>query len=127
MKQMGSLVNHLAANSRHVFTMPEVGEGVTFYSWSDRSAGTVVELTDPKKLIIAVTDDEATRTDKNGMSDCQSYEYKTNWDGRKRYYRWSAKKNQWQGVEQNEKGRWVLNHNQTISLGNRDAHHDYSF
>lgn len=124
---MGSLVSHLAANSKHVFNMPKVGDGVTFYSWSDRHAGTVVKVVDEKKLIIAVTEDTATRTDTNGMSDCQSYSYQTNWEDRPRHYKWNAKKSQWQGVELNEKGRWVLSGDKTISIGNRDCHHDYSF
>lgn len=37
----GSLVNRLMENGR---TEPEVGMGCTFFSWSDRSSGTVVEV-----------------------------------------------------------------------------------
>lgn len=127
MAQMGSLINHLAANSKHKFEMPKVGDGVTFYSWSDRHAGTVVKIVDEKKMIIAITNDKTTRIDKNGMSESQEYKYETQWEGTPRYFKWDVKKSQWRRVEQNEKGRWVLGSQQTISIGSRMAYHDFSF
>jgi hypothetical protein len=125
--QVGSLINHLAVNSKHLFNMPVIGTGVTFYSWSDRSAGTVVGIFDLSKKIIEIKHDTATRIDNNGMSDCQNYSYEMDINSRSVFYRWSSKKSQWQGVEKNEKGRWVLSRGQSISVGNRDAHYDYSF
>jgi hypothetical protein len=125
--QVGSLINHLAVNSKHLFNMPVIGTGVTFYSWSDRSAGTVVEIFDLSKKIIEIKHDTAIRIDNNGMSDCQNYSYEMDINSRSVFYRWSDKKSQWQGVEKNDKGRWVLSHGQPISVGNRDAHYDYSF
>jgi hypothetical protein len=127
MSQRGSLINHLAANHPHVFHMPTVGTGVTFYSWTDRSPGTIVAIVDEKKLIIEIKDDIAIRTDNYGMSESQSYSYETNYKWPSRYYKWNNRKAQWVGIQKNEKGRWVLNHDQTISVGHREKYHDYSF
>lgn len=123
----GSLVNLMAMNAAHPSELPEVGTGVTFYSWTDRSAGTVTEIVDAKKMIVGIKSDTATRTDSNGMSDCQEYSYTTNYDSRTQYYRYSQKKKCWEGVEKNEKGRWVLNGSKSIGMGHRSAYHDYSF
>lgn len=51
---------------------PQVGDGVTVYYYSDRAAGTIVRRT-PKMVIVQL--DTATRTDKNGMSELQTYTY----------------------------------------------------
>jgi hypothetical protein len=123
----GSLINLMAIEANHPEVLPEIGTGVTFYSWTDRSAGTVTEIVDAKKMIIGIKPDRATRTDSNGMSDCQSYSYETIHDASPRYYRFSSKKKCWEGVSKNEKGRWVLNGSNKIGIGHRDAHHDYSF
>jgi len=130
MSQKGSFINHLASNSKHVFKVPEIGDGVTFYQWSDRSAGTVTGVFNKvfgDSLIIQVNNDKATRIDSNGMSDSQTYSYETDYNGHVIFFRWSEKKSQWQAVEKNEKGRWVLSGERSISIGNRDAYHDYSF
>ena len=127
MSQRGSLINHMAANNPHVFHMPKIGDGVTFYSWTDRDAGTVVAIKDEKKLIIEIKRDYAKRIDHNGMSDCQEYAYETDYSYPSVFYKWNVKKSQWQGVELNDNGRWVLNRDRTISIGNRNAYHDYSF
>jgi len=127
MSQRGSLINHLAANNKHEFKVPQVGDGVTFYSWTDRHAGTVVATYIDKHCIIEIKHDKATRTDKNGMSESQTYTYETNFEGRSCFYKWDVKKSQWVGVEKNEKGRWILNRAQTISIGSRMAYHDFSF
>jgi len=51
---------------------PTVGMGVTMLSWSDRHAGTIVEV-NMKKRYIAITEDDATRIDNNGISEGQQY------------------------------------------------------
>jgi hypothetical protein len=127
MSQRGSFINHMAANSKHVFNMPQVGDGVTFYSWTDRHAGTVVSIVDENKLIIEIKHDTVKRVDSNGMSDCQLYEYERNDKAPSQFYKWDAKKSQWIGVEQSDKGRWILKSNMTISIGKRSAYHDFSF
>ncbi len=72
--ETGSLMNHLA--SRQAPVTPEVGMGVTFLGWTDRHAGTIVKILSPTR--IQVQQDLATRTDSNGMSEAQTYEFAPN-------------------------------------------------
>lgn len=51
-----------------------IDDGVTLKYYSDERPATVVEI-DPKGKWIKVQMDIAKRIDKNGMSDCQEYEY----------------------------------------------------
>ena len=51
-----------------------IGDGVTLNYYSDEKPATVIEI-DPKGKWIKVQMDIAKRIDKNGMSDCQEYEY----------------------------------------------------
>lgn len=51
-----------------------IGDGVTLNYYSDEKPATVVEI-DSKGKWIKVQMDIAKRIDKNGMSDCQEYEY----------------------------------------------------
>jgi hypothetical protein len=51
-----------------------IGDGVTLNYYSDERPATVVDI-DSKGKWIRVQMDIAKRIDKNGMSDCQEYEY----------------------------------------------------
>lgn len=66
----------------------EVGDGVTINAWSDCYACTVVRRT--AKTLVAQRD-IAIRTDKNGMSDCQSYRYQRDEHGTLYTCHWSNK------------------------------------
>jgi hypothetical protein len=119
--QYGSLINHLGGNGRSA-TKPEVGMGVTFFYWSDRSAGTINEVLNEKT--IRVLGDNAIRTDSNGMSDAQSYRYERseNYGTPGKGALYTLRKN----------GRWVkkgqdMKNGQSLGIGYRDAHYDYSF
>jgi hypothetical protein len=115
--ETGSLINHLYSRAAQI--KPQVGMGATILCWTDRHAGTIIEVTADS---FVVQEDRATRTDKNGMSDCQSYSYEPDPNGPrttfKRVKRGKAK-GDWRenGVKD---GRGVL-------IGRRDKHHDYSF
>jgi hypothetical protein len=67
----GSLQNAMYDQTRS--KVPEVGMGVTEVMYSDRHPYTIVEILSPKR--IAVVPDIATRIDRFGMSDCQTYKY----------------------------------------------------
>lgn len=115
--QTASLINHLYANSANI--MPVIGMGATVLGWTDRHAATVVGVSSNGRSIV-VTMDKATRIDKNGMSDCQSYSYSSNPAGSKCTY--TLRKN----------GRWVatgsaMGSGMCLSIGHRDHYHDYSF
>ena len=114
--QTGSLINEIYGSARS--PEPEVGMGVTFIYWTDRGAGTIVEVINAKT--IRVKGDTATRTDSNGMSDAQSYTYEHATSPGSAVY--TKRKN----------GRWVkrgqeMRGGQQIAIGYRDTHYDYSF
>lgn len=83
-KPTGSLINNIYANSKQV--VPIVGMGATMLMFSDRHAGTIVEVLKKSKGEVkgfVWQQDNAKRIDKNGMSESQQYEYSANIDGPK--------------------------------------------
>jgi len=122
--ETGSLINHLYSRSAQIDEIA-VGVGATILSWSDRRAGTIIEVGANKAGEITefcVQIDKATRTDTNGMSDAQTYSYEADPNGCtyriKRVTRGKAK-GQWR-VGGTKDGQGVL-------IGKRDKHFDYSF
>lgn len=113
MKQIyGSLFNRLMENSKPV--TPEVGMGATLLMYSDRHAATVTKVFSPTTIVIQ--EDNASRTDKNGMSESQEYAYTPNTGAEEVF------------VTLRKDGRWKVKKSQTVvMLGERDAYHDYSF
>lgn len=119
--ETGSLVNHMMADSKQ--PKPDVGMGATLLHWTDRIAGTVIGVSYGLKGPIGfiVQEDRVRRTDSNGMSETQAYEYQPNPDGAEWHF--TLRKN----------GAWILkgktprNAGLAVSLGHRRAYHDYSF
>ncbi len=113
--QHGSLQNEIL--SQQTPLTPEVGMGATEYLWSDRNPFTVIEVISPRKIVVQA--DIATRTDNNGMSDCQSYEFTPDHNGRKRTL--TLRKN----------GKWIPQgeglKGTTFGIGKRSKYHDYTF
>jgi len=108
----GSLINNLMGNSRQV--TPEVGMGVTFLHWTDRSAGTIVEVVNDRKIIVKA--DRAIRTDKNGMSECQDYIFEVATDSEEIV------------ITKRKNGQWkVFKQGTPVSIGHRSHYHDFSF
>lgn len=123
--ETGSLVNHLY--SRGAVFVPALGEGATILHWTDRTPATVVEIIKAgKATIVATQDDDYKRTDSNGMSDCQAYEFSRDPNGNKSY--WKLKGSKWVGVRKNpDTGRWVETKCNGIAFGFRSAYYDFSF
>jgi hypothetical protein len=95
-----------------------VGMGVTRCGYSDRHPFTVIEVLSPRRIV--VQEDKATRTDKNGMSESQSYDYERDPNGTT--YTLTLRKN----------GRWVtqgesMNGGTGWMVGERLKYHDFSF
>lgn len=112
MRVFGNLNNRLMENIAPA--VPEVGMGATILSFSDRHAATVVEILTPKKVVIQR--DNAKRTDSNGMSESQDYEFTPDPNGAKIII--TLRKN----------GRWLEQKGSTVvNLGRRSAYHDFSF
>lgn len=109
--ETGSLMNHLMSRSAGD---AEVGMGATILFWTDRHAGTVTYVS-PSGLTCQVREDAVARTDSNGMSECQTYEYTPDPDGRLWTFRRGLKG--WRGVN---KGPGLV-------LGERRHYHDFSF
>ena len=98
------------------YTRPIVaGMGATYGIGSDRYAVTVVAVS-PTGRKVTTRDDRATRLDKNGMSEDQSYAYERDPRGGERtFYRDAG-------------GRYGnKTHGGHLALGVRRAYHDYSF
>jgi hypothetical protein len=95
----------------------KVGDGATKYVGSDRYPYTVVEVLSPKKVV--VQGDDFKRTDNNGMSESQTYEYTRNPFSDK--ITLTLRKN----------GRWVQQgeplNGTGYRLGDRDCHMDPHF
>jgi hypothetical protein len=98
--------------------------GVTMLSWTDRDAGTIVEVNE-KKRYIAVTEDSKVRIDSNGISESQQYEYSPVMDGYRNYYR-KDRKGQWRRCYFNENGRLIFGTGGLI-IGHRESYYDFSF
>lgn len=113
--QTGSLMNHLFSGMR--MSVPTVGMGATMLCWSDRHAATIVEVSKSGKKV-GIVQDIATRTDKNGMSESQEYDF-TPGTGSPIYY--TLRKN----------GAWVREgdsmRGSRIVIGDRSEYHDFSF
>lgn len=56
--------------------VPKVGMGVTKYLWTDYHAYEVIDVKDDRHITVRRLDSK--RTDNNGMSDCQDYEFYSN-------------------------------------------------
>lgn len=120
--QTGSLVNHIY--SRCANPEPTIGMGATECLWSDRHAVTIVEVT--KKYIVTQRD-EAKRTDKNGMSESQEYEFTPNPEAYKQYWK-KDKKGAYRQAHHNENGRLVFSgHSCHLAIGRREEFYDFSF
>lgn len=104
-----------------------IGSGATVSLWSDRHACTVIDF-DDRKQIITVQRDNAVRADKNGMSDCQSWEYSANENGQ--IYRFKMKDGKWRQMYKNEKGNLVLrkpSDSDRLTVGFRNEYYDFTF
>ena len=110
-RDTGSLMNHLMADGSALALKPEVGMGATVLMWSDRHAGTIVKVT-PRT--ITVQRDFARRTDSNGMSEVQRYEYSQNPQGLVEVFRLT-------------KRGWRNRCGNGLQIGIRSQYHDYSF
>lgn len=115
MRGYGNLMNRLGEDSKSA--TPLVNMGATLMSYSDRYAYTITRI-DPKGKKLWATQDIATRSDSNGMSDAQSYTYSR--DPERSEELFTLRKD----------GRWHQGktlRGLTLCIGHRDAYHDFSF
>lgn len=118
--ETGSLINHL--HSTKLNPTPEIGMGATELLWTDRHAGTIVDVIANKKgnvVSVVFQRDLAFKSDKNGLSDSQTYKYFPDPDGPKTTYTWSKGA---QKFTQNGKKKSFA-----LAIDIRDEHYDYTF
>lgn len=130
----GSLFNHLDSRSVRGEPAPYVGMGATILHWTDRTAATVVKIEVIRNATYITTqDDTYVRTDDNGMSESQNYDYSPNPLGCLRVFKKNFKKHQkisfWVFCLKNpDTGRYIQHsHGDGLKIGVRDKYHDYSF
>ena len=125
--QTGSLTNHLYSRMTINQPNPEVGMGATILRWTDRHAATITAILNSSATIIIVREDYARRTDKNGMSESQEYEFTRNTEGRRYTFRQAAS-GSWEEINLNSKTqRWNKVDGPGLRIGERNHYHDFSF
>ena len=110
----GSLQNRIMDGSKS--PEPVNGMGCTEIQYSDRTAYTVVKVLSPKKIL--VREDNAERTDSNGMSESQTYRFTQN------------RSNPKITLVKNRRGQWKMRGHpggNVFILGIRMKYYDYSF
>lgn len=115
-KPTHNMMSNIYASSKQL--APEVGMGATELMYTDRHACTIIAVKSPTRIVLQR--DTATRSDENGMSDSQRYEYAPNPEAAK--FEASLRKN----------GRWIKSgesarNGTTIAIGFRKEYHDYGF
>lgn len=124
----GSGINHIYSRMTKGAPEPEVGMGATILQWSDRQAATVTAVWKRGQTeYVTVQEDIAKRVDKNGMSDCQTYEYSRNPNGCQFIFRRDGQGG-YDPVRWNpETGRYNKCGRGGLIVGKRDHYHDFSF
>lgn len=97
--------------------IPAVGMGVTEIMHSDRHAWTIIEIISPRKIIIQR--DNVKRTDKNGMSEQQTWNMQPDPNGATRT------------VTLRKNGRWITEGDSSngtfYAIGVKNEYYDFSF
>jgi hypothetical protein len=106
------MLNRILEHSKN--PKAEVGMGATVYFHSDRHAATVTKVS-PSGKTIELQEDRAVRTDKNGMSESQSYTFERNPNGRVYVARLRAN------------GTFKTSNGEGVTLGTRSEYYDFSF
>lgn len=107
----GSLINRIAERAKQ--PPPTVGMPCTITHYSDREPAEVISVT-PSGKTIKVREMTATRTDKNGMSECQTYSYASDPEGEIHTFRLTKK-------------GWRAKGGAGLWLGRAEKYHDFSF
>lgn len=126
--QTNSLTNHILSRAVIGQPEPEVGMGATILCWTDRNAATITKVwTWRKSMFVTVQEDTAKRVDKNGLSECQVYEFSPNPNGATYTFR-RLGDGRWQGAHFNTKTqRWSKSEGEGLRIGERNKYRDFSF
>ena len=99
--------------------------GVTICMWTDRHAGTIIDI---QNGMLVVTKDDVKRIDSNGISESQSYEYTTNYDGYQHFWK-KDRKGKWCEYYRNQETNRFNKRGSSshLGIGYRDHYYDFSF
>jgi hypothetical protein len=125
----GSLVNHLQSRATLGQPEPTVGMGATILLWTDRHAGTIVEVTKDKagRTLIGVQEDDSKVVKGSTMDGSAEYEYSRRPSAPVRYWRLNAK-GFWESIVKNEEtGRWNKVDGNGLRIGDRNEYRDPCF
>lgn len=126
--QTASLTNHIYSRAVKGQPAPEVGMGATMLAWTDRYAGTIIEIFNiGKSVCLVVQEDHAKRIDKNGLSECQQYAYSANPNGAKRTFRQSNDGTWKEGYVNAVTKRWRTVGGYGLRIGDRQQYRDFTF
>lgn len=121
--ETGSFQNHILSRSLIGAPTPAVGMGATILMWTDRKPATIVAIdrfkSGPHKGEVSrvhVQEDRATRTDTNGMSECQSYAFTPNYAAPVQTFK-----------RMGDGGFKTSASGTALRIGERDKYHDFSF
>lgn len=126
----GSVNNRIAENM--MMPKPEIGMGVTELCYTDRHPFEVIAILNDKR--IKVREMTAERTDTNGMSDCQKYNYVPNPDGEVKTL--VLRNGKWRDLvkeyDNDENGRLIEVETRRLGcngwlIGRAEKYYDYSF
>ena len=126
--QTASISNHIYSRATIGQPEPTVGMGATLLCWTDRHAATITKVeTIGGKVHVTIQQDNAKRSDKNGMSESQEYEYTPNLNGHQTTFR-QDENGGWQQVRFNATTkRWSKIEGEGLMIGKRAEYHDFSF
>ena len=128
--QTNSLTNHLYSHMVKGQPEPEVGMGATLLSWTDRYAATIVKVWRmPKKgtIHLVVRQDHSIRTDNNGLSESQKYEFAPNPRGYGHTFR-LGRSGRWEEIAYSEHTkRWHMIKGLGLRIGEREEYRDPTF
>lgn len=113
----GSIDNRLLESAK--MPEPQVGMGATEIYYSDRRPFEIIEVKDARHITVRELDWK--RTDSNGMSDCQDYEYFSNPENRTADL-FLTKQGQWR--ERYDGRRLGCN---CFYIGEAERYHDFCF
>jgi len=114
--ETGSFINYaMSGQPAEIAETINVGDPATVLAWTDRYPATVIEVRRGKRPVIVIQEDKATRTDTNGMSESQTYQYERDPQGQTWEVSW--RKNGWR-TRGSDNG---------VRFGVRKKYHDYSF
>ncbi len=117
--QTGSLVNHVMSHSVGQLA-PAFGLGATVLAWTDRYAGTIIDVGLDGSF--TVREDHWVRTDGRGMSESQTYDFAPNPQGR--LFRFSLVRRGKAKGQIRENGK---KDGYAVVVGQRHKYHDFSF